>query len=283
VENALSNPEGVLVSPAEPSGTGVLVLSGSSGRIEAARCRVLAAAGATAVSVRWFGGPGQQPQPYEVPLETFTGTLDLLAAFCRRIAVLGSSFGAQAALLLAALDERIDAVIALAPSPVVWGGREQTGSGNSTQVSQWTSHGAPLPFVPVVTDWTPHGDPPVYRELYERSLASCPAGQIEAATIAVERISGELILVGGEDDQVWPGADFARMVAARRAAHGLDSTVVTHRRAGHRVVLPGEEPVAGGPRLARGGSARFDAELGSLAWGHILAALHLSERRATGR
>jgi hypothetical protein len=34
---------------------GVLVLSGSSGRVEEDRCRVLAAAGATAASYRWFG------------------------------------------------------------------------------------------------------------------------------------------------------------------------------------------------------------------------------------
>ncbi len=35
--------------------TGVLVLAGSSGRVEEDRCRVLAAAGATAASYRWFG------------------------------------------------------------------------------------------------------------------------------------------------------------------------------------------------------------------------------------
>lgn len=104
-----------------------------------------------------------------------------------------------------------------------------------------------------MTDWTPQGDPPAYRELYARSLAACPAGQIEAAAISAERITGEVVLVGGEDDQVWPGADFARTIAARRAVHGLDSTVVTHPRAGHRVVLPGEEPAVGGPRLARAG------------------------------
>lgn len=134
MQQALADPEGVLVSPTEPSGTGVLVLSGSSGRVEADRRRVLAAAGATALSIRWFGGPGQRPQPYEGPLETFMGAVDLLASSCGRIALLGSSFGAEAA-LLATRDQRIDVVVALAPSPVVWGGADQTGSGNSEQVS----------------------------------------------------------------------------------------------------------------------------------------------------
>ena len=46
--------------------TGVLVLSGSSGRVEEHRCRVLAGLGATAASYRWFGEVIDR-----VPLESF--------------------------------------------------------------------------------------------------------------------------------------------------------------------------------------------------------------------
>jgi hypothetical protein len=59
IEQELTGPwEGFLAEPAAGSGdAGVLVLSGSSGRIERERCRLFARAGVTAVSVRWFGGP----------------------------------------------------------------------------------------------------------------------------------------------------------------------------------------------------------------------------------
>lgn len=52
--------------------TGLIVLSGSSGRVEHARAEVFAAHGLTTLALRWFGGPGQPCEPCEVPLETWT-------------------------------------------------------------------------------------------------------------------------------------------------------------------------------------------------------------------
>ncbi len=96
-----------LHQPADRNGgTGVLVLSGSSGAVEDDRARLLAAHGATALALRWFGWPGQQPAPFEVPLETFVEALDRLAGECARLAVLGTSFGAEAALLQLDVAER---------------------------------------------------------------------------------------------------------------------------------------------------------------------------------
>ena len=214
MEQSLERPEGVLVAPHEPCGTGVLVLAGSSGRVEAERARLFARHGALALSIRWFGGEGQQPDTYEVPLELFFGALDRLAPSCDRLAVVGSSFGAEAALLTAVHDGRVDAVVALAPSPVVWAGVAPTEDGEGVrQTSHWTLGGAALPFVPLVDDWAPDQTPPAFRGLYVESLASQPQAAADAA-IPVERIGGEVLVVGGEDDQVWPGAEFARAVAS---------------------------------------------------------------------
>ena len=77
--------------------TGVLCLAGSSGRVDADRARLVAGLGAVTESIQWFGGPGQQPAPFEVPLELFQHRIEALARECDRIVVVGTSFGAEAA------------------------------------------------------------------------------------------------------------------------------------------------------------------------------------------
>lgn len=266
----LPDSEWRLVRPAAPCGTGVLLLAGSSGRVDVGRAEVLRRQGAVVLAIRWFGGPGQQPGPYDVPLELFVDALDLLASECDRLAVAGTSFGAEAALLVATLDDRVSATVAFAPSAHVWAGH-----GDGRWTSHWTWQGAPLPFIPVREGWEPDSDPPAYRSWYAESLAAARADVIDAAMIPVERIGGELVLVAGGDDQVWPATDFASMIADRRARHGLATKVVTDAAAGHRTVLPGETVVEGGQRMRRGGSPEADQALGVRAWPHVVRALGL--------
>ena len=261
----------MLVRPRTDRGTAVLVLAGSSGALETERCRVLAAHGATALTIRWFGGPGQQPDTFEVPVETFTAALDRLAPLGDRLAIVGSSFGAEAALLTASLDPRVDAVVALAPTSVVWAGIDELGR----QTSHWTRGGRAVSFAPFDDSWAADTDPPSYRRLYEQSLRR-HAEEAAAAAIAVEQIAGDVVLVAGEDDQVWPAADFARAIASRRSSYGRETVVVTHPDAGHRVVLPGEVPPERGRAMARGGSPEADAALGHLAWPHVVRSLRLA-------
>ncbi len=256
----------------------VLVLAGSSGRVEADRVRLLADNGAAAASLRWFGGPGQPPGICEVPLETFTPLLDRLAGLHEHLAVVGTSKGAEAALLLAATDRRIRVVAALAPSAVVWANVGAGLDGATVPYrSSWTLAGEPLPFVPYDETWQPDAGsvPPSYRGLYEQSLRTF-AREAEQAAIPAEHIEGEVLLAAGGDDQVWPSALFAEHIVARRALHGLPTRLVTHPAAGHRIPLPGEPPVEATPRLARGGRPDADAALGAATWHELLAALHLA-------
>ncbi|WP_338145944.1 acyl-CoA thioester hydrolase/BAAT C-terminal domain-containing protein [Streptomyces scabichelini] len=77
--------------------------------------------GRTAVSIRWFGGPGQSPGICEIPLETFTAAVDFLRLNgAERIGILGTSKGAEAALLTAVHDPRVDVVVAVSPTSRVW-------------------------------------------------------------------------------------------------------------------------------------------------------------------
>jgi pimeloyl-ACP methyl ester carboxylesterase len=137
--------------------TGVLLLHGSSGTPDFERARVLEAEGFDVLAPRWTVRS-------EVPLESFP--LDELAERTDRLVVMGSSWGAEAALLLGALDERVDAVVAFTPSAYVWGRFVEDGR----QQSAWTWQGEPLPFVPLDPQWRADDDPPSFTGWYRQSL-----------------------------------------------------------------------------------------------------------------
>jgi hypothetical protein len=268
-ERALTSPlQGVLLTPSRPNGLGVVVLGGSSGSVNVERARLFAKCGATVMVLRWFGGEGQIPGICEVPLESFKPATDkLVEAGCSRIAYVGTSKGAEAALLLAIHDPRIDIVIAFSPSSVVWAnsGVGLDGAGLPLR-SSWTLRGRPLPFVsydvakmPAPQDGLMH-----YLAYHEESLASF-ATAIPAASIPVEKSRATFVLVAGADDALWPSGRFATSLAERLAVSGSRHFLITHPRAGHRIVLPGE--IASRSRVnAHGGTDEADCELGRTAW-----------------
>jgi len=278
VEHAVREPwVGVLVEPVGGSRAGVLVLGGSSGRVEVERCRVLARAGMTALSIRWFGGAGQAPGICEIPLETFVAAIDLLQARAGgRIGALGLSKGAEAALLLAVHDPRVEAVVALSPTSVVWGNVGPGVDGVTYPYrSSWTWKGAPVPFVPYDESWTraeAPGEPVSFRSQYERSRQRF-AEAARAAVIPIEQSDAQVVLVAGGDDRMWPSLAFAQELAARRVSVGRPARLVTSPDAGHRPRLPGEGPAGHSDRFRYGGTAEADAALGAAAWAPIIDTL----------
>jgi dienelactone hydrolase len=268
-ESELASPlQGVWLAPRRANGLGVVVLGGSSGSINVERARLFAEHGATAVALRWFGGQGQVPGICEVPLESFAPATDrLIEAGCSRIAYAGTSKGAEAALLLAVHDPRIDIAIAFSPSSVVWANTGIGSDGASWPLrSSWTLRGKPLPFVAydVSRAPTPRDGLMYYRVYHEESLATF-ADAIPAATIPVEASRATFVLIAGAADALWPSDRFAASLAERLAAAGVRHFLVTHPHAGHRILLPGE--TAAQSRVnAHGGNDEADRELGRNAW-----------------
>ncbi|MEV5688536.1 acyl-CoA thioester hydrolase/BAAT C-terminal domain-containing protein [Streptomyces sp. NPDC052164] len=277
-EHELTNPwEGVLITPAAGAAIDVLVLSGSSGRIERERGRILASRGMTALAIRWFGGPGQSPGICEIPLETFVGAVGLLRSTgARRIGVLGTSKGAEAALLTAVHDPRVDVVIALSPTSRVWCNVGPGRDGEQQPYrSSWTWRGQPLPFVPLDDSWTatrPASGPVAIREWYEVSGRTFTQ-LVPAAEIRVEKARADLLLVAGGDDAMWPSLSFAEQLAHRRRAAGAPVRLIVRHDAVHRPRLPGERPASASAHFQYGGTPEADALLGAAAWPHILDAL----------
>ena len=268
-ERALANPlQGILLEPNIPNGLGVVVLGGSSGSINVERARLFAERGATAMALRWFGGEGQIPGICEVPLESFTPATDqLVKSGCGRIAYVGTSKGAEAALLLAVHDPRIDIVVAFSPSSVVWAnsGVGLDGVGFPLR-SSWTFQGKPLPFVAYdVTKMPEPQDGLMHYLAYHEASLDTFAEAIPAASIPVERSGATFVLVAGADDALWPSERFATSLAERLAAAGRQHFLITHSRAGHRVVLPGET-ASRSHFNAHGGVDEADYELGRKAW-----------------
>lgn len=231
------------------------------------RAEVLAGTGAIAESVRWFGGRGQSPGPYDVPLELFLSRVSSLAREADRVVVVGTSFGSEAALLTGAHSPDVDAVVAFAPSDVAWAGVRPDGG----VTSHWTLGDRHLPYVPLADDWESPDDPPAFVELYAESRHRSPQA-VAAAALPVERIP-HVVLVAGGDDRVWPSLAMSRAIESRRAERGLSTVLVTDPAAGHRTLLPGEEPVTGGVLMRRGGTTSADRRLGAEAWPHIAALL----------
>ncbi len=263
----LAGIEGVRWIPDSSSGIAALVLAGSSGRVDSARAELLARHGVIAESIQWFGGPGQNEGPWDIPLELFLERVADLAQTADRVVVLGTSFGSEAALLTGAHSPHVSAVVAFAPSDVVWAGVRR----DESLTSHWTLGGRALPYVDFVDDWEPNTDPPAFVGLYEECRRRFPE-RVFAAAIPVQDIDQVLLVVGG-DDQVWPSLAMAEVIKARRHEHGLETTLVFDPDAGHRTVLPGEPVVSAGMRMQRGGTEASDLRLGAAAWTHLKALL----------
>lgn len=276
-EELSGNVQGTLMTPRQGNGLGLLVLHGSSGKPDAERAALFARLGVTALALRWFGGPGQCPGICEIPLEHFSAAIDvLLAKGCDRIAAVGTSKGAEAALLLAVHDPRVASVVATSPSSVVWGNVGPGGDGIEWPLrSSWTLRGEPLPFVASDPYWRREIREGLvaYRSLHEQSLKRF-AAEAADSIIPIERAKAEILLVAGGDDALWPSDHFARALAQRAATGGKSVAVEIHPAAGHRILFPGETKQRS-TLLAHGGNDAADRELGARAWARAMPMLGL--------
>jgi uncharacterized protein len=263
--------QGTAVGVGDDRSVGVLVLAGSSGRVDVGRARLLARHHALAVALRWFGGDDQPPGICEVPLETFATAVDWLEAHgAHRVGIVAVSKGAEGAMLYACRDPRVWAVVAISPSSVAWANVGPGLDGRAYPYrSSWTWQGDPLPYVPYDESWEPGEEPVAFRSLYERSMLAFPEARV-AAAIPIEESEADILLVAGGGDTMWPSDTFAKDLAARR-----DVELVADPQAGHRPVFPGELPPKPSTSLVHGGDPEADARLGAAAWSHVLACLGL--------
>jgi uncharacterized protein len=217
---------------------GILLLGGSEGGIGAGMTRMakdLQAKGYSVLHAAYFRAPGQSEKLELVPLELFDRALDWLKSQddvdSERLAVIGGSKGAEAALIVASRHPELRAVVAGMPSSVAWQGVDWNVVNFIIDPPEgsWSLGGKPIPYVPYVQKYTNS-----LLELYTESLAQIPAHQ--DAIIPVELSRAQVLLVCGKDDQLWPACIMAEQVKMRSEnLSGPPVTVLAYDNAGHGV------------------------------------------------
>lgn len=269
-------PDGVLIEPANPI-TALVVISGSSGRLELERARVLAAHGIAAYAFQWYQG---MPAPLDdYPLDTFEPVLDRLRSLAPRTGILGSSFGAEISLILAAHGVPLDLVVALAPTSVVWQSPLRDSRGRPVGLNKWSWRGQSMVGVPYIDGATWPGY--ASASALDVHLASLDtfSGECDDVVIQVERITAGLVVSSGGADAVWQAEKFCADIVQRRARLGLPTVHVHHPRAGHRAVLPGEIVPISSRGLPHGGTPEANRSHGEQILRAILDAASASEPR----
>jgi dienelactone hydrolase len=267
---------------------GAIVLGGSEGGVPEEEAAILASRGFATLALAYFNAPGLSRNLVNVPVELVGNAVAFLRgnpAVCkdRGIGVLGSSKGAELALVSASLFPQIRAVVAISPASVIFGGIGQASNGTA---SSWSYEGKPLPFANGVV-------PPAVSNAIaaERSsgkkisylpeyTAEIDGNTDAAAVIQVDRIRGPLLLVAGGDDRLWPSLRMANQIAAmRKKMTPRDADVVlSYPSAGHPIGLPFGFAKAelAHSSLDLGGTAEANEAASENSWPKIVAFLKKS-------
>lgn len=129
-----------------------------------------------------------------------------------KIGVIGLSRGGELALLLGATFPAIKAIVACSPCGLVQAGIDR----NNYSRSAWTYHGKPLQQA--VVHWNPRGyfktmgkffwlQAFPLRDMFLTTLSD--RQHLAEATILVENTQGPILLISGDDDQLWPSTPFS--------------------------------------------------------------------------
>jgi dienelactone hydrolase/uncharacterized protein (DUF2141 family) len=213
------------------------------------------------------------PQTLElIPLEYFDKAVAWLKARPdvdpKGIGAMGWSRGSEAVLLLATRNPDVRAVVAVAPSGVVWQGINY---GSGAPKSAWTSGGQPLAYVPPVGALY---KPDSMKDMFVAALPE--ADRRPETQIPIEKINGPVLFLSGGDDHLWPSRQMADQMMARLKAKGFGHPYahLTYDGAGHVIFVGAPDgamgKVMGQPNAMLGGSQEADAKAWADEWPKVL-------------
>ena len=261
----------------EPKGA-ILLLGGSLGGIPEyvdRPARALQEHGYTVLAPSYFRAPGQPRNLERIPLETFDRALAWLTSQpdvpARRLAVMGTSKGAEVAPLVALRHPEVRAVVVASPSSAVWPGVRWETINAFNADSSWTSDGEPLAYVPYASFHPAVLIGDVGR--FYRDAVARVTDHPEAA-IPIEDLQAPVLLICGEIDRLWPSCPMSHQLAERaEAAEGPPVTILAYERVGHALLEPPYPHPDVGPKPRWGGSAADENEAKADSWPRVLGFL----------
>lgn len=192
---------------------GVIILGGSDGGLLTTPARELAAGGYPALALGYFSREGLPPSLVEIPLEYFFKAIDWLrqqpGVDKRKIILVGSSRGAEAALLVASKNRNVRGVIGFVPAYAAFGNPRLSLS--QPEKPAWTFQGRTLPYL------SGNGLPEFAANT---QFPETRAGEVQGspAVIEVERINGPILLFSSKADRVWQSTAMADGIIKRLKA-----------------------------------------------------------------
>ena len=262
---------------------GILLLGGSEGGLARDLTRqatLLQRAGFNVLHLAYHNAPGQPADLKNVPLETFGQGLDWLKSQPEvdpeSLAIVGYSKGAEAALLVATRYPGIKAVVAGMPSSVAWDGLD-TPSILLGLNSSWSGRGKKVPSLHYGWFDSQRGLYGVFEDGLKK-VSDHPE-----TVIPIERFNGNLLMICGAKDSLWPSCLMAEQIKARAQKGGHPETqFLRYAEAGHGVMgapLPAENRDM--KRFAKlGGTAEANATARADSWPKIIVFLEASLGKA---
>lgn len=272
----------------------IVILAGAEGGDGAGRRfgPILARLGYAAVSLPYYSanwGPSAPPPAFpDLPGSFIDLPVDRLAELrtalrsipgvnTRRFGIFAGSKGSEFALIAGSRYRWITAIVAYAPSDLVWEGWGLEMVEAEGTRSSFSFAGRPLPFMPYrgFVEGLLAGPRADLRAIHENGRADHPDREA-AARIPVEAYRGRLMLIAGDSDRLWNSGRMARNIVASRRRAGLATTALIYPDAGH--------DLAGGSGEARvdergGGTPQANASARLDAWPQVVRFLEDALRR----
>lgn len=220
---------------------GVLRIGGGEGGISISDAETIASEGYAVLALAYFGMEGLPPELEEVPLEYFGKAIAWMKGSphiqSSELAIIGISRGSTLALLLPTIYPDFDAVVAIAPSHVMWQATYLNWD-NYADKSSHSWNGKPLPFVPY--DFSNEaamvgcdGETAACAKMYEHSLKQ--QERVREALIPVEKIGAPVLLLSGKADSMWPSSAMSDLVIRRlnERSFAYEHRHIAYENSGH--------------------------------------------------